>query len=207
MIFFGTTSTTKVIGQGEFYCPQCAVRRQYELKRLKRWFHLYWIPIIPLEEVSRWVNCQSCNGDFKEIVLEHDPDRDREEFERGFETAMSSVMLKVALSDGGVSTEKAELIADILSRFRGKTFSAVEVMGWVEQARNDNRTVREIVSGLAGKLSDGGKELMMRAAVLVAAAGTGAISDAAAPLVIELGQGIDMSSAHLRGVVAETLSG
>jgi hypothetical protein len=207
MIFFGTTSTTKVIGEGEFYCPQCETRRRYELKRLKRWVHLYWIPIIPLEEVSRWVNCLSCNGDFKEVVLEHDPDRQREEFERAFEAAMSTVMLKVALADGAVSTEKAELIADILSRFQSKPCSSVEVAGRIEQVRGDNRSIHEIVSSLAGKLTDSGKELMMKAAVLVAASGTGAISDAATPLLIECGQAIGMSSAHLRGVVSETLSG
>jgi len=53
MIIWGTYVTKKIVSTGQFYCPRCANHRSYKLRRPKKWGHLYWIPIIPMEEFDR----------------------------------------------------------------------------------------------------------------------------------------------------------
>ena len=71
MIIFGTTSTRKLLGSGQFRCPQCDAQTRYEKRRAKRWGHLYWIPILPMDEFPPYVECMKCKGTFIDRVLEH----------------------------------------------------------------------------------------------------------------------------------------
>ena len=49
MIIFGTKATRKLLDKGSFDCPQCNQTTNFEKRRARKWFHLYFIPIIPLE--------------------------------------------------------------------------------------------------------------------------------------------------------------
>lgn len=73
MIIFGASARTKTIGEGQFYCPNCQEMRRYELKQARQYFSLYFIPLIPLGETGRFVQCQTCGMAFKPDVLEMKP--------------------------------------------------------------------------------------------------------------------------------------
>src|SRR5215831_823784 len=81
MIIWGTYVTKKIVSTGQFYCPRCANHRSYKLRRPKKWGHLYWIRIIPMQEFDRYVECDGCKGAYQEIVLRHDPARAQHDFE------------------------------------------------------------------------------------------------------------------------------
>ncbi|EYD77745.1 hypothetical protein Rumeso_00661 [Rubellimicrobium mesophilum DSM 19309] len=53
MIVWGSYVRKKVVGTGEFHCPGCGQQRDYKLQRPKKWGHLYWIPLIPMQEFDR----------------------------------------------------------------------------------------------------------------------------------------------------------
>lgn len=69
MIIFGTRSVESTIGNGFFYCPRCNTQRTYRLIGVNRWFTLYFIPVIPMGRIGRYVECDSCAGTFAEEVL------------------------------------------------------------------------------------------------------------------------------------------
>jgi hypothetical protein len=54
---------------GVFHCPRCGGDRHYRLKVGRRWFTLFFLPVIPLNEVARAVECQTCKGKFETAVL------------------------------------------------------------------------------------------------------------------------------------------
>ena len=69
MIIFGSRPRMKTIGSGSFYCPRCQTTREYELKRARNYFTLYFVPIFPIGDAGEFVECQFCHMTFKSEVL------------------------------------------------------------------------------------------------------------------------------------------
>jgi zinc ribbon protein len=69
LIIFGRRNRPKVVQRGSFTCPRCGPGREYEHKQVRRWFTLYFIPIIPLGTAGEYVECRSCAGTFRPEVL------------------------------------------------------------------------------------------------------------------------------------------
>lgn len=73
MIIFGTRNRFKTIGSGQFYCPHCQAQRTYEHKQAKRYFTLYFVPLIPMGDLGEFVECQTCHITYKTDVLSIEP--------------------------------------------------------------------------------------------------------------------------------------
>jgi hypothetical protein len=69
IIIFGNKVRYKTIGSGRFYCPQCKTPRDYELRQARNWFALYFIPIVPLNQLGEFVTCLTCGMNFQKDVL------------------------------------------------------------------------------------------------------------------------------------------
>src|SRR5205085_10628167 len=55
---------------GEFHCPACSSTCGYRHRRVRRFFHVFWIPLIPLTVAGEYVECAQCKGTYKLEVLE-----------------------------------------------------------------------------------------------------------------------------------------
>lgn len=69
IFFFGTRQRRSAIGSGTFSCPFCLESRQYEHARTRTWFHIFWIPIVPLGGGQESVRCTVCGGEWAPAVL------------------------------------------------------------------------------------------------------------------------------------------
>ncbi|MCP5543271.1 MAG: DUF4190 domain-containing protein [Akkermansiaceae bacterium] len=69
MIIFGTTGKTSVEKKGFFHCPACGEGASYQQKGIRRYFTLFFVPLIPLHKVGDIVECDRCGGSFKPEVL------------------------------------------------------------------------------------------------------------------------------------------
>lgn len=71
MIIFGlgTFYIFGLIGTGRFHCPQCGGDRDYEHRTARRFFTLFFIPVIPLNKVGEVVRCNTCRTRFDPAVL------------------------------------------------------------------------------------------------------------------------------------------
>jgi transcription elongation factor Elf1 len=69
MIIFGTKAKTQTLDEGDFYCPQCRMKRHYLRKQARPYFALYFIPLIPIGQGTEFVECQSCRTTFEPGVL------------------------------------------------------------------------------------------------------------------------------------------
>ncbi len=70
LIIFGRRGVTGTKGQGTFQCPACQTDQPYAHKHVRRFFTLYFIPLIPLGTVGEYVECGRCKGTFKPAVLD-----------------------------------------------------------------------------------------------------------------------------------------
>jgi uncharacterized tellurite resistance protein B-like protein len=200
MIIFGTTSTRKLLSSGRFHCPQCDAETPYEKRRAKRWGHLYWIPIVPMEEMPPYVECQKCRATFVDRVL--DRQRAAHEARTEFERAASVLLGKMALADGSIADEEIVTIRAVLKKLTGREIEAETVAALIAEARNDTRAVEEIASSLTATLNSNGVELVVRACLMVAAA-DGHVDKTETEMLSRVARGLGMSSAHFRGVVDE----
>lgn len=69
MIIFGTSGITSVEKKGIFHCPACGAGAAYQQKGVRRFFTLFFVPLIPLHKVADYVECGRCGGTFKPEVL------------------------------------------------------------------------------------------------------------------------------------------
>ena len=72
LILFGTKDRRKIKQSGQFICPMCRVKRDFEVISLREWFTLFFIPILPTannEEREDFVECRNCKKAYDTDVL------------------------------------------------------------------------------------------------------------------------------------------
>jgi zinc-ribbon family len=69
LIIFGLRAFFRTIGQGVFHCPRCGGDRQYRLRSGRRYFTLFFLPVIPLTKLGDHVQCAACRSRFHPDVL------------------------------------------------------------------------------------------------------------------------------------------
>ena len=60
LIIFGLRVFYRTIAQGTFFCRRCGGDRQYRHRAGRRWFTLFFLPVIPLNSVGEHVQCTTC---------------------------------------------------------------------------------------------------------------------------------------------------
>ncbi|MEO5714098.1 MAG: DUF4190 domain-containing protein [Luteolibacter sp.] len=69
MIIFGTRGITAIQQKGSFHCPACGAGALYNKKEVRRFFTLFFVPLIPLNKAADYIECLRCGGTFKPEVL------------------------------------------------------------------------------------------------------------------------------------------
>jgi len=65
LIIFGFRVFYRTVGQGTFHCQRCGGDREYWHKAGRRWFTLFFIPVIPLSKVGEHVRCAVCGTRYR----------------------------------------------------------------------------------------------------------------------------------------------
>ena len=69
-IVFGTRTGMKAAKiHGQFSCPVCGGLTTYVELRLKKHFHLFYIPVFKLEDQPSGIECQGCGNQFSEDAI------------------------------------------------------------------------------------------------------------------------------------------
>lgn len=69
MIIFGTSVRRSVIGTKPIYCPTCQTEGSCTHEEAKRWFTLFFIPVLPMDKVGEVVTCHNCGTQYRPEVL------------------------------------------------------------------------------------------------------------------------------------------
>jgi tellurite resistance protein len=204
LIIFGTRGVTYSHETGDFWCPSCRSEQPFNHKRVRRFFTLYFIPLIPLDLLGEYIECVSCADTYNLEVLQltaggGGPDV---EFEAEFHRAVRRVMVLMMLADGVIDDEEVATICEIYGRLAETELTPAKVREEASDAQREGLDVHTYLKSLVGSLNDSGKEMVVKAAFFVAAA-DGNVSPEERQLLDEIGKALEMSTAHFRGVVAE----
>jgi hypothetical protein len=69
LIIFGIRVFYHTLGQGVFHCRKCGGDRQYRHRAGRRYFTLFFIPVIPLTRTGEHVQCLTCKTRYVMDVL------------------------------------------------------------------------------------------------------------------------------------------
>jgi len=69
LIICGLRVLYRTVGQGTFHCQRCGGDRPYRQRAGRRWFTLFFIPVIPLAHVGEHVQCEPCGTRYRMQVL------------------------------------------------------------------------------------------------------------------------------------------
>ncbi|MEO7555609.1 MAG: zinc ribbon domain-containing protein [Acidimicrobiales bacterium] len=197
LIFFGWRTRASVVGNGVFHCPQCGADRSYALKRMRRWFTLFFLPVIPLKTVGDFVQCETCNQSFNTTVLETPTTATLQDELMWAIREATTVLLRAARSP---ASESAAI--SVLSAFAGRPWSDAELAQ--DLSALDTVHLQARLAHLAGTLNEQGKERFVAACAHVLATG-GIINSDGRAAVEQMAVGLLMTPAHARGIVDQTL--
>jgi hypothetical protein len=70
LIIWGLRIVYRTIAQGLFYCRKCGGDRDYRHRAGRRYFSLFFIPVIPLNQTGEHVQCMTCKTRYVTDVLQ-----------------------------------------------------------------------------------------------------------------------------------------
>lgn len=200
MIIFGTRGVKSTIKSGDFHCPQCNQTKPYRHRKVTKFFTLYFIPIIPLGSKGEYVECRECKGTFIPRVLESSTSS-KDEFKSIYETAIKHSMVLILLADGVIEDEEKKQVHKIINKFNPNSLTLQELDDYIAKVQTEKEDVSTYLKKINGALNEHGKEIIIKCALSVAAA-DGNIDDSELKVITEMAQAMDMSTTHLKGIIA-----
>lgn len=204
MIIFGTKATRKLLDKGSFDCPQCNNTTNFEKRRARTWFHLYFIPIIPMQTYPPYVECKACKGTFVEGVLNASTGATSDQIRAEFETAALAILVRMAWADGRIEPEEVDAIEHVVNQMCARDFTRVEIEAEIVSAKDSLDDALSVATRVGNMLNDEGKELIVNAVFQIAAA-DGNFAREEEDTLLEIGAGLGLRPAHVRGLVRDLL--
>ncbi len=191
IVIWGFRVRRRTLDHGIFSCPQEGGDRDSEQVELRRWFTLFWIPLIPLKVLGEAIHCTSCGSDWDPSVLAR-PTTERMSGELG---DLATLVATALLADGSSTDGQVAAASEFVIAFGGD----VQRMAADGTVRGDE--VETAAGPVGARLSPAGLENVVSAAIGVADA-DGAVDDHDLGVLTNLARGLGMTQVHFEGVLA-----
>ena len=196
MIFIGGfRSIGRRVGEGQFFCPQCGADRAYVRKLFRRWFTLFFIPVIPGKTLGEEVTCATCATSFDPQVLDQPTSGALTDAIRNAMRVAVVAMLRA----GGVSQPAARAAVEAVRSAGVDGWDDTMLAADLEQV--DTSQLPAYLAPLAQGLQEQGKESFASEVGRVGLA-DGPLTGAETTVLETVGATLGLSATHLRGIVA-----
>ncbi len=195
LIIFGFRINFRTTGTIEFFCPRCGGDRQGNQRSARRWFTIFWIPVIPLNQVGAVLECTTCHTRFEPAVAEQPTTASLQEILGNAVRVLTAMIVRTGDHDS--TTMRAAAVEDVLAvnaAYDDATLASDLVA--VEPAQAE-----QYVAPLAEGIQIAGKERLLSNLVRVALAG-GTVTDDQRRVIDLAGRGLGLTAAHITGIVS-----
>ena len=206
MIIFGTRGVKSTKATGTFNCPQCEADRGYRHRKVTQFFTLYFIPLIPLGNKGEYVECNHCKGTFITRILNYKPKaQEKDDFMALYEQAIRHSMVMIMLADGVIDPNEKVMVLQIINKYGHNDLSKSQLEEYIAKVQLDpNKDISQYLKQIGPSLNEHGKELIVKCALDVAYS-DGHFDDSEKELILQMGKIFEMSSAHIKGIMAEAI--
>jgi hypothetical protein len=182
-----------------FFCPKEGGDRQGHHGVARRWFTLFWIPLIPLKVLNEYVECETCHTRYDESVLQRPTTANLSEVLSNAVRVLTAMIVRVG--DQSSDAMRAAAVTDIAVVTPGYTDDTLAS----DVAVVDPSRAEEYVHPLADGLETAGKERFLADLCRVALAAD-TITDDQRRLIESTGRAIGLTPAHVSGIVSTVVS-
>jgi hypothetical protein len=196
LLVFGIRQLYALVTTGTFHCPVCGVDRGYRLRSPRSWFHLFWVPLVPLRQGEPFVECDVCRSRFPQDVLEvPTSEQFGELLSRGVRTAAAYLITTAEAGPDALDRAVA-----VLQRSLGPAYTR-EVLE-ADLAAHRHGSDFAVLGRLSGQLDLLGKERLLRGLADLQLA-VGDRSEADWSRLGDVAAALGVTPVHLRGIVHE----
>lgn len=195
MLIFGFRVRFSTTGTIAFFCPRCGGDRHGDTRVARRWFTLFFIPVIPLNKVTEVVECTTCHGRFDPAVTEQPTTAALAQVLANAVRVLTAMI--VGAGDRTDPAMRAAALADVRTAVDGYDEATLDA----DVDRVDVALAEQYVSPMATGLEVAGKERLVGDLTRVALAG-GTITPEQRRVIDVVGRGLGLTPAHVTGIVS-----
>jgi uncharacterized membrane protein YebE (DUF533 family) len=152
-----------------------------------------------------YVECDSCRNTYRSEVLRSQARPSQGEMVATYQEGVLRIMVAIMAADGELAAAEVETIATAYSALTSRTLSTEEIELEARGIQRAGIPVEKYLLELEPFLNEPGKEFIIKAAFMVAAA-DGHLADAEKALLGRVKRALAISDAHLRGIIADMSS-
>jgi hypothetical protein len=197
LIIFGLRVFYRTIAQGTFHCRRCGGDRQYRHRAGRRWFTLFFLPVIPLNTVGEHVQCAACRTRYVTDVLSLPTTAQMQAALPAGMRAAVSAMLRSGDPSSPVSRQRAieAVIASGVPAYDDAALSADLMQSF--------DAIRPALNQVGAQLTIQAREWYLAEVIRIAMA-DGALTETERQAALAIGADLGMTQAQVVGVVAMT---
>jgi hypothetical protein len=195
LIIFGLRVFYRTIAQGTFHCRRCGGDREYRHRAGRRWFTLFFLPVIPLNAVGEHVQCSTCRTRYVTDVLSQPTTAQMQAaLPAGMRAAVSAMLrsgdpsspvsrqraIEAVIASGVPNYDEAMLRADLTQSFE---------------------VIRPALNQVGVQLTTQAREWYLAEVIRIAMA-DGPLTDSERQAALAIGGDLGMTQAQVVGVVA-----
>ena len=197
LIIFGLRVFYRTIAQGTFYCRRCGGDRQYRKRSGRRWFTLFFLPVIPLNSVDEHVQCTTCRTRYVPDVLNQPTTAQMQAALPAGMRAAVSAMLRSGDPASPVSRQRAiEAVIGAGTPGYNEAMLSADLMQPFE-------SIRPALNQVGGQLTIQAREWYLAEVIRIAMA-DGPLTETERHAALAIGVDLGMTQAQVIGVVAMT---
>ncbi|HUU28978.1 MAG TPA: TerB family tellurite resistance protein [archaeon] len=205
MVIFGTRGITYTSGKGRFHCPECKCDQEYKRKRVRRFFTLFSIPIIPLNLLGEYIECMSCKNSFKESVLDLTSTNAGHQFKAEFHFSIKRVMIMMLMADGKIDDSEIKTIKSVYSDVADSQIEESDIREEIKLVQKEYHSVDDYLKNVSPFLNNSGKEMVLKACLNVAMA-DGKITKEEEKKMGEVAKSLGMTQKQYEDLIISLLS-
>lgn len=203
MLIFGTRGIPSANEAGKFFCPICASEHDYRRMVVRRFFTLYFVPLIPLGTEGSYIECKKCHGTFADEVL--NPDTSEFPQNSFLKETLLRLMTMMMLADKVVRAEEIRAISELYNTFFDDEISEDDIRATSMDPKNHYENIDRFLSHQRSFLNDVGKEVTIRALLLIAMS-DGELLENELAFAKRVSEALGMTRIHYQGVISDVFS-
>ena len=198
----GTRGETTTFSTGEFYCPECNAQTFYHHNQVHEKATVFFVTVANLRLLGEYIECQSCDGTYEMDILDYDPEQDQLEFEALYLIGLKKVMTMMMLADRKIEESEKAMMKNIYQHVADAELSNEDIVNEINSCKENPIVLEEYLNELFSQLNESGRETIIKVAYWVSIA-DGEVDKREEKLLIKMAKYFEISSAHLKGIIAE----
>lgn len=197
LIIFGFRVFFRTLAHGTFHCRRCGGDRQYRHRAGRRWFTLFFLPVIPLNAVGEHVQCTSCRTRYVTDVLGQPTTAQMQAALPAGMRAAVSAMLRSGDPSNQASRQRA---VEAVVRSGVPDYNEAMLDADLTQSFD---VIRPALNQVGGQLAIQAREWYLAEVIRIAMA-DGPLTETERHAALAIGTDLGMTQAQVIGVVAMT---